>query len=235
MPAEDLSCHRWYHRYKVEAVLLGLFAVLAIGGPLCAGYAEFLGGTKNSDGDGFGVFVGVYFLLVLTSLVFIASAIVRFFRSPRTLRHILLQIVFLIAPPAFLVGGFLATPPGASAFLRGFERWVLQEVDTDAIQKWLATEGRDFAGRQYDIRHGFPEELPDFLVRFKPKFISFRNYISEGGPCVEFGWGGGLASWGLIVGLPAMPTPKEGAINLTESETEFRHPVKPGVYVVERG
>jgi len=181
------------------------------------------------------VSIGIYLLLLGASLAFIIWAIIQFFRPPHTLTRILLQIVFLIAPPVVLVGGFMIGTPLAVHFLRGFEQWVLREVDADAIQQWLATEGHSYANRQYNIREGFPKELPDFLVRFKPKFISFRNSMSEGGPCVEFGWGGGLASWGLIIGSPDMPMPKEGAINLTESETEFRRPVKPGVYVVDRG
>ena len=127
----------------------------------------------------------------------------------------------------------MAAGPLAATFLRGFEQWVLREVDTDAIQQWLAGEGRNYAGRQYN--GDFPEELPDFLVRFKPKLVRFSNPASEGGLHIEFGCGGGLSYWGLIVGLPDMPTPKEGDIDLSESETEFRRPIKPGVYIFDRG
>jgi len=231
MPAENPPRHRWYHAYKLEAVLLGLFAVLAIGGPLCIRYVDFLDGTKNSTGDSFLVFVGVFFLLALTSLVFIASAIVRFFRPPRTLRHILLRIAFLIAPPALLVGGLLATTPTAPAFLRGFERWVLREVDTDAVQQWLVTEGPKYVGKVVRSR----DELPDSLTRFKTANIRFRDVPSGGGPCVELQWGGPPRHWGLVVGPPDMPMAGKDPPDLGSSEVEVRRPIKPGVYVFERG
>ena len=80
----------------------------------------------------------------------------------------------------------------------------------------------------------FPEEVPDFLVSFNPVHIWFRGSAPEGGPRIVFGWGGPLAHWGLVVGLPDMPMPEENPIH-DGSETEFRRPIKPGVYVFDRG
>ena len=233
MPAEDPPSRRWPRQYKAEAVLLGLFAVVAIGGLLCAEYLEFLGGTKNSHGDGFRILMLVGPLAAFWGLAFTIWAVIRIPRSPRTFRHILLRIAFVAAPSVILVGGFISlkTITGPSPFLRGFERWVLREVDIGAIQQWLATEGPKYAGKGARSR----DELPDFLVRFKPSYIRFRDVPSVGGPCVEFEWGGPPGRWALIVGPPDMPMPEEDPPDLGPSEVEIRRPIKPGVYIRERG
>lgn len=235
MPANDASSRRRLLLYTIEAIFVTLLAVAAIGCSLYSRHVEYVGGLNNRCGEGAFAAIGVRLLVALVTVVFAIWAIIQLSLPPHTLRHTLLRVVFLIVPPVALVGGFAISTPLAIHFLRGFERWVLREVDTDAIQQWLAAEGRNYAGRQYSTWEGFPKELPDFLVRFKPQFISFRDSPSEGGPCVEFEWGTVLSRWGLIVGLPDMPTPKEGAIDLSESETEFRRPIKPGVYAVDRG
>jgi len=234
MPTEDRLSRRWFLHHKTETAFL-VFLATAIAGAFCVRHIEYVGGERNSCGDGFLPSIALSGLLVPVSLGFIIWAIIQLFLPPHTLNRIFSRAAFLIAPPVILVAGFLISTPLATPFLRGFEKWVLREVDTDAIQRWLATEGRDYAGKQYESREGFPKELPDFLVRFRPRYITFRNSTSEGGLCVEFEWGGGFAHWGLTVGLPDMSTPEEGSIDLGGSETEFRRPIKPGVYVFERG
>jgi hypothetical protein len=53
MPTEDLSSRRWLLRYTVETAFLVLLAAAAIGGAFYVRHAEYVGGTKNSSGDGF--------------------------------------------------------------------------------------------------------------------------------------------------------------------------------------
>lgn len=225
MPVENRSSVRWFRRYKEELIFLILLAGAAGGGAFYARHAEYVGGTENLPGRGFIAFVQIYGVLALTGLGFIIWQCVQLFRTPCSGR-----VAFLIVPPIILVGGFMIIPPLAPAFLRGFEQWVLREVDTDAIQQWLAAEGHKYVGWNLGSGHGFPEDFPDFLVRFKPSYISFHDSVPEGGLRVEFGWAGGWQAWRLVVGLPDMPMPKEGL-----SGDEYRRPIKPGVYIVEEG
>ena len=234
MPAEVPSSHRWLARYKSEVVILGFFAAMAIGGPWFAGHLEYVGGTKNSHGDGFLVLMAVYGLLLLAGAGFTVHAIIQLILPPYTCRHILLRLAFVTAPALILVGGFIANfriGAPSSPFLRGFERWVVREVDIDAIQQWLATEGRKYAGQSVRSR----DELPDFLVRFKPAYIRFRDLPAGTGLCVEFEWGGPPGHWALIVGPPDMPMPEGDPPDLGPSEVEIRHPIRPGVYIRDRG
>jgi len=223
MPAEGPSFRRWFLRYKVEVAFLGLLAAAAIGGAFYIRHAEYVGGMNRLGAKGEAAFMEIFGVLVLASLGFIIWTIIQLFHSPRTGKHALLQVAFLIVPPIILVGGFMITVPLSPPFLRGFEQGVLREVDTDAIQQWVATEGHKYTFMKCRPEEVFPDELPGFLVPFKRTVIWFPAPASEGGLRVEFLMGG-LHSWELVVGLPGMPMPKE---------TGFSRHIKPGVYIVD--
>jgi hypothetical protein len=113
--------------------------------------------------------------------------------------------------------------PLSGPFLRGFEQWVLREVDTDTIQQSAAAEGHRYTFGEYRPEELFPDELPDFLVPLERTVIRFPDPASEGGLRVELLMGG-LHDWELVVGPADMPMPKE---------TSFRRPIKPGVYIID--
>lgn len=218
MPANDPSSRRWFLRYKVEVAFLGLLAAAAIGGAFYIRHVEYVGGTKNVGIEGTFAFIRIYGVLGLASLGFIMWQFIQIFRPPCVGRG-----AFLIAPPIILVAGFMVMRPLTTPFLDGFERWVLREVDTDAIQQWLPAEGRKYSFVKCNSTV-FPKDLPDFLVRSNPTMIWFPNPAEEDGLCVILGWGGTLRGWYVVVGLPDMPMPKE---------TGYRRPIKPGVYIAE--
>ncbi len=233
MPTETPSSRSWFHHYKVEVAFLCFFVAAAVGGAFYVDHVEYLGGTKNVGYQGFIAAMQTFGVLSLIGLAFMIWTLVRFLRSPGGGKRTPAHLAFLTVSALILVAHFMVTGPLAATFLRGFEQWVLREVDTDAIQQWLATDGRNYAGRQYN--GNLPEDLPDFLVRFKPRYVRFSDLASESGLHIEFGCGGGVSLWGFVVGLPDMPTPKEGAIDVSRSTVEFRRPIKPGVYVFDRG
>lgn len=123
--------------------------------------------------------------------------------------------------------------PGSALFLKGFEQWVHQNADIDAIQTWLEIEGAKHAGQSYE--GNLPEELPECLVKLHPFYIKFSDSDSQDGLSVEIVWHFVMDECGLIVGSPAMETPEKGCIKIRKNYYGFRRPVKPGVYIYIRG
>jgi len=123
--------------------------------------------------------------------------------------------------------------PG-SGFLKGYEKWVERNVDVDGIQTWLLSEETEkYLGQRFSI--GSLDPLPQLVTHFEPKHIAFYGDDYEKGRCVVFEWGGALAHWGFVVGLPAMKAKQKGRFHKGSSEVESRHPIKPGVYVYLSG
>ncbi len=226
MPAEDPSSRRWFLRYKAEAVFLGLLAAAVIGGAFYIRHAEYVGGTENLGFKGFVAFMQIYGVLALTNLGYILWTIIQLFRALYTGRRALPYVAFLIAPPIILVAGWMITVPLSRPFLRGFERWVLREVDIDAIQQWVATEGHKYSFMGGSTELALGGQVPDSFAPFRDKHIWFPDPASEGGVRVNLRMGNTARDWGLVAGLPDMPMPKEGL-----SEGVFRRPIKPGVYI----
>ena len=147
----------------------------------------------------------------------------------------LFKLVLILLGPVIVFCAFVLSGPGAAVFLKGFEQWVLHETNIDAIQTWLANEGANYVERRYNLKEGFPEELPECLVDLNPALISFGKSASQNGPSVEIIWRLFMDDYGLIIGSPEMETTEKGRIKLSGSTYEFRRPVKPGAYVFIRG
>jgi len=73
------------------------------------------------------------------------------------------------------------------------------------------------------------------MTNFQPKYIFFNNQESERGKCIEFGWGGGLSYWGIVIGSPSIEVQQDGVTKRSKSYKEFRRSIKPGVYIFEGG
>jgi hypothetical protein len=219
--------------YVPDIVLTAVVVALAAGGSYFPDWAEYTGGLRGVGvGCGFLLVLGMRPLIVLVSLV----VAVRWFLAKRhTPSHKLLRLTFPAICLAAILIPIRVSEPAAAAYLRGFERRMLEEVDIDAVQQWLIANGLEYAGREYFS--DFPAELPGCLTEFHPWVIRFGDVASEHGITVEFRW---LAphgeNFGLIVGPPTMKTPEEGMIRLPDSGfNEFRCPIKLGVYVFARG
>jgi len=124
--------------------------------------------------------------------------------------------------------------PPVAVFLKGYEEWVCRNVDIDAIQTWLLSkEAHGYFGQTYSI--GSLDPLPGLVTDFDPKHIAFHGDEHGKGRCVVFEWGGALARWGFVVGLPTMKTKLKGRIQSDKSCVEHRRPLKPGIYVFLAG
>lgn len=219
-------------------VITGL-TVLAIGGSIIIHRFEYLAGTRNdahySFVYGFGLSVILFplmaFIAVFASILALFSLLLRH----GSLGQILLKLALILLGPVIVCCAFVYITPLSPVFLEGFEQWVLQETDIDAIQTWLASEGANHAEQSYSAEDGFPEELPECLVKLHPRYMVFGDSDSQDGPNVEIVWFFVMDECGLIVGPPSMETPEKGRIKLRKDYYEFRRPVKPGAYVFIRG
>jgi hypothetical protein len=235
----SMKC-KWKILSIAYIILIIVLTVLAIGGSILIHRFEYTAGTRNDPDYGmlysFGLSV-ILFFFILPAIAMSASIVAL---MSLVLRHsnvgqVLLKLALILLGPVIACCAFFCTGPLARIFLKGFEQWALQEADIDAIQTWLANEGAKHAGRGYGAEEGFPEALPVCLVELHPRRISFGNSVSQNGPSVEMIWFFFMDDYGLIIGSPAMETPKKGRIELHEGYYEFRRPVKPGAYVFIRG
>jgi len=130
-------------------------------------------------------------------------------------------------------------PAGAQVFLKGFEKWVNNNVDTNSIQLWIQSTDEKYweSGRVLDMAYykGIQEELPDFMKEFGPKYIHFELSELDNSKTVHFRWGGGMFSWNLVIGEPNMKMPAQEVEWFSDYDVEFRRFLKPGVYVFSRG
>lgn len=165
-----------------------------------------------------------FWLILSLSMIFQYQRVIKYKTVKAAL--IILSFLFLLIPPVYNVS------PLARVFLKGYEKWVIKNVNINAIQQWLATEGVHYKDQRY--RYDFPKEFPAFLTEFKPKFIWFDTSNLDGVLYIEFGWGGGMGSWGVRIGPPNMKIPQEVS-QVSESRIEYIRPIAPGVYIFDGG
>ena len=220
--------------YRFDLIFILVFLVFSIGGAFYIYYLEYADGLKNR----FGLSILPCFCYTAIGLLVLLFCSIRFLirvcLPPLALSHILIKIAFGAVPFVIFFGGWKMTIPAAPVFLKGFEKWALKEVDMNAIQQWLATEGQRYKG-QYYYSEDFPSEFPACLTKFKPQVILFENSELDGSLYIEFRCGGGIDYWGLRIGPPSMKTPEEGVLKISKSYYEYRRPIAPGVCIFDGG
>lgn len=221
-------------------ILIIVLTVLAIGGSILIYRFEYVAGTRN-DVDyamfySFGLSV-ILVLFILPPIALCASilALISLLPWHSSVGHVLLKLALILLGPVIVCCAFFSSGPSAAVFLKGFEQWVLQNANVDAIQTWLSSEGQKHSGQFYSSDKGFPEELPECLIELRPRFISFRDSDFSNELSVEITWFFVMDDYGLIIGSPAMEIPNKGRIKVSRSTIEFRRPVKRGTYVFFRG
>ncbi len=230
---------------KACIILIVVLTVLAIGGSIIIHRFEYTAGARN---DVYYCFTHCFHLSLILRLLLISIAIpasilalirlISLVLKHSNIRQILFMLALLFLGPVIVICAFLYIPPPLSpspAFLKGFEQWILQEAEIDAIQTWLANDGAKHAGQHYSSDDGFGDDLPECLVNLNPKFISVSNSTSLNGLSVEITWSFFRDYYGLIIGSPKIETHKKGRIKIHRSLYEFRRPVKKGAYVFIRG
>ena len=220
--------------YKFDIVFILVFLAILITGTFYVRHFEYEGGLVNKMG--LSILPWLYFTAIelLMLLFFSIRFLIRVCRPSHGIKHILIIIACVVMPYAIFFGSSMITTPLAAAFINGFEKWVLKEVDIKAIQQWLATEGQKYKGQLYGYGE-FPNDFPACLTESKPNYIYFGISELDGTLYIEFNWGGGMSSWGVRVGSPSMKMPEEGEVKIRESYYEDRRPIAPGVYIFDGG
>jgi hypothetical protein len=220
--------------YRNHIIATGVFVVLVGIGSLGVWLLDYIGGLHNSPGLTFPIPTPAFILgpLALLTLAFTVHGFFALFAKPRSLKHAVLRLFFVVIPPlTFLFGAPVVFRILPHPFLLGFGGWVAKNVDTTAIQEWLATEGHKYSSNTYYYPGKFPAEFPKYLVDFDPSWIMI-GAEREGEVTADFHWGSALAGhWDIVVGPPTMQMPKSGRVGLGNGYEQFRRPVKPGVYV----
>ena len=131
---------------------------------------------------------------------------------------------------------FYCFQPGMVYFLKGYEKWVLKNVDVKAIQDWLLSgEADKYMGNTYN-NDNFPVDFPDFITDFNPILIHFREEDYKRRKCIQIETGLGLDVWGIVVTSPTTKTKQKGWIEEPGSSyVEYRRPIMPGVYIYYDG
>lgn len=177
----------------------------------------------------------------LSKVAIVLFAVIRFFfhlkpgqRKKRYAVTALISVLIFIGSWVFF---FTLHQPGTVHYLRGYEKWVTNNVDVNTIQTWiLSPEADKYLKNKPNayFNDDFPEDLPDFITKYNPEYIAFYKDNSENGRCIKITWRNGISEYkGIVVGSPAKKTKQEELIKHSNSNFEYRRLIKPGVYVVD--
>jgi len=174
-------------------------------------------------------------LYELLKVVIVLFAIIRIFfnlspgrRNKKYVATALFSFLIYIGSCVFV---FTLHKPGSVYYLRGFKEWATRNVDIDAVQVWiLSKEADEYIGHRYE-QGNVPSDLPDFIKNVNPFWIDC--YESENGRFIELLWPHAFSEYkGIAVGSPAIKTEQEELIKHSNYNFQYRHSIKPGVYVV---
>ena len=181
-------------------------------------------------------------LLLLASVVALSMCISRKLSKKRLIISVLsLSVALIVCLVNFPLFPSNVRPAGAQIFLKGFEKWVTKNVETDSIQTWIRStdekhwNSRILYGPDYPAEERIPEEFPDFLKDFGVQYMYFERSELDNSKIIHFEWGGAMFHWSLVIGNPNMKMPQQEVEWFSYYDVEFRRILKPGVYVFSRG
>ena len=153
MSADDAFSDEWFARYMLDAVLLVVLLLAAIGIALYLDRSEYLRDWSKEPGAGFLVCMLLCPMLVVVTLALVIYAGIRLFLRPRSFGHAFVRLALLAAHVSvFLVCA--DTISSTATALAGSPRQ--SSMALDPTETWRAIDGRDFAGSQEDGRQGAP-------------------------------------------------------------------------------
>lgn len=234
--------------YLLQIIVLILICITIIIESVHFYIMEYLAGLYN-DPSLHPFFAGLFFdflkvlllLVAFIGLVVIAfiGLVVNLFKKFKIYKNIGINFLLLGLSLGVFIGNRyvrMPGPPGATVFLRGFDKWVRKNVETAAIQEWLATIDDRYFSKDYYADTGSPNEFPKFIIDLNPKFISFGYSELDNTKIAKLSWGSGLlGEWGVIIGNSNMEMPKPGVEKISDSYWEYRRIIRPGVYIYDGG
>jgi hypothetical protein len=152
--AEEVSSDEWFTRYLLNALLLIVLLLTALGVALYLDAGQYLHDRSEEPAAGFLVCLLLCPMLVLLALGLVVYAGVRLFLRPRTLGHAFVRFAFLIAHVTILLVCVDTTLSTAAAVIRSAGP---SASTTDPTETWRAIADQDFSGSPDAQREGPPD------------------------------------------------------------------------------
>ena len=195
--------------YRRHLIVVAIFVALAVVGSCIYCYQEYVWGTRHDYGTAMQAKLSLSAFLWFVGLPLALCGLVRIFFPPRTVRRVAFKLMLTAAPLLCAVGlTAVCVRAGSWNYIRGFQQWAMNNVDVEAIQQWLASEGRQLADQDGVDRVNFPDERrhPKCLVELKPEWFELRK-TPAGELTIDFLWGKPFRRYDLIVGPVTMELP----------------------------
>jgi hypothetical protein len=224
--------------YKLDIIIIAAILAVSIIELVHINRIFYNAGLVN--GIGFkAIPYGLLYELSRFAIVLFAVVRIFFHLSPgkRNKKYAVTALVSFLIFIGSWIFMFTFDKPGSVYHLRGFKKWIVKNVDVDAVQTWILSEQADKYLKKKPnayFKHDFPEDLPGFITNVDPDYITFRAGESDGKNIV-IGWIALDTSWGVVVGSPIMKTKQEGKIRHSKYHYEFRYPIKPGIFIFTEG
>jgi hypothetical protein len=152
--AEGVSSDEWFARYLLDALLLVVLMLAAMGVALYLDGSEYLRDWSRELGAGFLACLLLCPMLALVALGFAVYAGVRVFLRPRTVGHAFVRLTFLLAYMMVLLVCTDTISSTATAVFRN----VGPSSGTDPTAAWRTIANEDFSGSRADERGGPPDD-----------------------------------------------------------------------------
>jgi hypothetical protein len=149
------SSDEWFKRYLLDAALLLVLVLAAIGVSLYLDAGEYFHDWSREPGAAFLICVVLVPVLGIVALGLAIYAGIRLFMRPRSFSHSLVRLTFLVAHIFVLLVCVDTISSTAGAVAAGFGQLM---PGGGSSQPWSAVQGRDFSGSQYDVREGSPDD-----------------------------------------------------------------------------
>jgi len=170
---DDVCSDEWFARYLLNAVLLVVLMLAAMGVGLYLDGGQYLGDRNRGPGAGLLVCLLLCPMLGVATLGLAIYAGIRLFLRPRTLGHAFVRLA-LLAAHVSVFAVCADTISSTAAAVVGSVR--PSSLGTDPAEAWRAMADRDFSGPQDDARAGTPDGAPFS----PPSFPSFPGLTSPG-------------------------------------------------------
>jgi hypothetical protein len=151
--AEGAFSGEWYTRYLLNAALLVVLLLAAIGIALYLDASETLRDWNKEPGAGFLACLLLCPMLAMMTLVLALQAGIRLFRRPRTLGHASVRLALLVAHVSVFLVCAETVSSTATALVSGPNQ---SSAGLDPTEAWRAVDNRDYAGSSSGAREGPP-------------------------------------------------------------------------------
>jgi len=161
---DDASSDKWFARYLLDAGLLVVLVLAAIGVSWYLDGGRYLRDWSQEPGAAFLACMVLCPILGIVALGFVIYAGIRLFLRPHSFEHALVRLTFLVAHVFVFLVCIDTVSTTATALAGGFEQLM---PGTGSGQSWNVVQS-DHSGSQYDVREGSPDDSPSSPSRFGP-------------------------------------------------------------------